>query len=223
MCGRFTLAAPRTELLDIFPLFEGMDLPPRYNIAPTQTVPVLRANPDSGQPEPALLRWGLVPSWADDPTIGNSLINARSETVASKPAFRSAYRRRRCLIPADGFYEWQKLGGKKQPFYFQLRDRQPFALAGLWEDWEREGEVIQSFTILTTSANELVRPIHERMPVILRREDHDRWLDPANITGAGLDLLLRPFPAAWMVGYPVGNLVNNPRFDDPKCILPLAG
>src|SRR5262249_6524476 len=158
---------------------------------------------------------GLIPSWAEDKKIGNQLINARAETVATKPAFRSAYRKRRCLVLADGFYEWQKTDGKKQPYYFQLSDGHPFGFAGLWEHWEHEGELIESCTIVTTEANDLLRSIHNRMPVILHAADYERWLDPGNQTATGLAELLRPFPAEEMQARPVSLHVNNPRNEDP--------
>ncbi|HYT88298.1 MAG TPA: SOS response-associated peptidase, partial [Gemmataceae bacterium] len=172
---------------------------------------------------PALLRWGLIPNWADEPALGHGLINARAETVADKPAFRAAFRQRRCLIAADGFYEWQKLERRKQPYYFRLRDGQPFAFAGLWEHWERDDEAVETCTILTTTANELVRPLHERMPVILAPRDFDLWLDPKTPKGPALQEVLRPYPAAEMAGYPVGARVNNAKHDEPSCVLPLAG
>jgi putative SOS response-associated peptidase YedK len=223
MCGRFTLTAPVEAARLLFPLFDlsDLDLPPRYNVAPTQALLAARAGPD-GRPEPALLRWGLVPPWADDPAIGNRLINARADTAATKPAFRSAFRRRRCLVLADGFYEWQKAGAKKQPYYFRLGHGEPFAFAGLWEHWDKGGSPLETCTILTTDANELVRPVHERMPVILPRENFERWLDPSRQDVAELEALLRPLPAEAMTGYPVTPLVNNPRNEDPRCIAPKA-
>src|SRR5262245_35107324 len=175
MCGRFTLATSRAQLADLFRLAGGPELPLRYNIAPTQPVPVVRAAGDGRAL--ALARWGLIPRWATDPAIGNRLINARSETVAEKPSFRDAFRKRRCLIPATGFYEWAKTAGGKQPYHFRLLDGRPFAFAGLWERWDRGGEPVESCTILTTAANAVVRPVHERMPVILPAEAFAAWLD----------------------------------------------
>lgn len=167
MCGRFTLRVPAAELVEIFRLLRRPDVQPRYNIAPTQPVAVVRRI-DRGR-ELSMLRWGLVPSWAKDPKIGARMINARAETVATKPAFRTALRRRRCLVPADGFYEWAKsAGGTKQPHYITRRDGRPFAFAGLWESWDGpDGSSIESCTIVTTEANDLVGRIHDRMPVIL--------------------------------------------------------
>jgi putative SOS response-associated peptidase YedK len=222
MCGRFTLATEKKEIEEHFPLFDVPDLTPRFNIAPTQEVAAARILPDGPKREVALLRWGLVPSWADDLSIGNRLINARAETVAEKPSFRSAYKKRRCLIVTDGFYEWQKTEGKKQPYCFKLKDGGPFAFAGLWEHWEREGNVVETCTILTTQANEVLKPVHDRMPVIVARADYERWLDPGNQTAAGLDVLLRPFPAELMMAYPVSTVVNSPRHDLPDCMVPLT-
>ena len=181
MCGRFLLHAPVEVLQRAFGFAERPNLQPRYNIAPTQTVAIVRRKDDGGGRELALVRWGLIPSWAKDASIGGRLINARAETVAEKPAFRGAFRRRRALVPADGFYEWRKREGDrpKQPLLIRRRDGQPFALAGLWEHWRGpEGEV-QTCTIVTTAANVVLAPIHDRMPVILDPASYDRWLDPA--------------------------------------------
>jgi putative SOS response-associated peptidase YedK len=165
-----------------------------------------------------MLRWGLIPSWAKDPAMGAKLINARAETVAEKPSFRSAFRHRRCLVVADGFYEWQKQEGKKQPFYFRLQDGQPFAFAGLWESWkDPNGEVVDSCTILTTEANQLMQPIHDRMPVILASQDYDLWLDPT-VQSEQLQNLLQPFPSEAMVSYPVSTKVNKPTNDTPELV-----
>lgn len=172
------------------------------------------------------LYWGLIPSWAKDPQIGARLINARSETVAEKPAFRTAFQRRRCLVLADGFYEWQRRPKGKQPFYFQVRsdvDRPLFAFAGLWEHWESsEGDTIDSCTILTTEPNALLRSIHDRMPVILQPQDYQLWLDPTVQKPELLLPLLRPYCSEQMTGYPVSSKVNNPRHDRPDCIEPIA-
>ncbi|HEX8355517.1 MAG TPA: SOS response-associated peptidase, partial [Pyrinomonadaceae bacterium] len=182
----------------------------RYNIAPTQEVLAVRESPDGR--EMTLYKWGLVPAWAKDASVGAKLINARSETVTEKPSFREAFKRRRCVIPADGFYEWQRLEGRKQPFFFRMRDERPFGFAGLWERWEGEGgKVINSCAILTTEANEVLRPVHDRMPVILHPDDYGLWL---GAEARELDLvkeMLRPYPAEEMVGYPVGSGVNSPR------------
>ena len=180
---------------------------PRFNIAPTQEVSAVR---DLGEGrELEFLRWGLIPSWAKDKSIGAKLINARAETVAEKPAFRSAFKHRRCLIPADGFFEWKKEGGRKEPHYITLRDGGLFAFAGLWEEWHPEdGEAVRSCTIITTGANELVRPLHDRMPVILDPGDYADWLDVNPRTKEQLLSLLRPFPSEKMRTYPQDCLVN---------------
>lgn len=210
MCGRFAQRTDRKTLLKSFAVAEVPRLEPRYNISPTQEVLAVHAS-DDGR-EATLFKWGLVPSWAKDASMGARLINARSETVAEKPAFRQAFKQRRCIIPADGFYEWQRTGGRKQPFFFQMRDESPFGFAGLWERWEgEEGEVINSCAILTTEANEVLRPVHDRMPVILHPEDYELWL---GADARELDLVkevLRPYPAEEMLGYVVGTSVNSPR------------
>lgn len=226
MCGRFTLTQSAKGLAEHFLLDEEFPLVPGYNIAPTQPVPVIRAGKTTKR-EFDYLYWGLIPSWSKDPTIGARMINARSETVAEKPSFRTAFKRRRCLIAADGFYEWQqsspkKTGAKKQPFYFQLQEHQPFGFAGLWEYWHSpDGGEIESCVILTTAANEQMQPIHDRMPVILSPDDYDLWLDPAVQSPDRLFPLLSPYPAEQMRHYPVSTQVNNPGHDSPDCIVPL--
>jgi len=219
MCGRFTIKTPPGELAAAF----NLSLPPafqaRFNVAPTQ--PVLGIRIAAGTREWARLRWGLIPSWADEPGIGNRMINARSETVAEKPAFRSALRSRRCLIAADGFYEWKRLGKHKQPWHIRLRDGRPFAFAGLWERWTKSGEPIESCTVLTTGPNELMKEIHDRMPVILAPEDHALWLDPAVRDAEPLAHLYRPFPASEMEAFPVDPRVNSPASDDAACLRPM--
>lgn len=217
MCGRFTLRARPEQLAEAFDLTELPPLTSRYNIAPSQGVLVVRRCP---QPEAAVLRWGLIPSWADDPAIGYRMINARAETLASKPSFRQAYRRRRCLVLADGFYEWQHAGRRKQPYFVALAGDRPFAFAGLWESWQRDDQRIESCALITTTANALMAPIHDRMPVILAPADYDLWLDPLNEDG--LDPLLRPYPAAEMTARPITTWVNDPKHEDARC-LDLAG
>jgi putative SOS response-associated peptidase YedK len=168
-------------------------------------------------------RWGLVPGWARDPRVGNRMINARSETVAERPAFRTAFRVRRCLVPADGFYEWAGGPGPRQPYYIALADGSPFAIAGLWEQWSREGnDVIESCTLLTTRANERVAAVHDRMPVILEAEDYERWLDPALRDPDRLRDMLRPLPAERLALHAVSRRVNDPHHDDPSCVAPVA-
>lgn len=223
MCGRFTLTSSPEVVADLFDLAEPPQLTPRYNIAPTQESPVVRVLKTDGCRQLHLLRWGLIPHWARDPRIGNRMINARSESVAAKPAFRDAFRRQRCLVPGDGFFEWKRLGKRKQPHYIRMRDGQPFAFAGLWSRWQgREGEQIDSYTILTTEPNDLVRPIHDRMPVILARRDYEVWLDPKIQDAEKLRPLLRPSPSDDLIADPVDTLVNSPASDDPRCIKPLT-
>ena len=208
-----------------FSLFEVPSLRPRFNIAPTQPAPVVRmaSQPARPQRQFVLLHWGLVPSWADDPAIGNRLINARAETAADKPSFRAALRRRRCLVVADGFYEWQESGKRRQPIFIHMRDDRPFAFAGLWESWEGAAHsALESCTILTTEANDLVRPIHDRMPVIVATKDYGRWLDPAVEKPELVAPLLRPYASESMEAYAVGTRVNSPARDEAACIEPLA-
>jgi putative SOS response-associated peptidase YedK len=221
MCGRFTLTATPDALQQLFPLFEGIDLPPQYNVAPSQNVLAVRLRPDSGQPEAVRLRWGLVPSWADDVKIGYRLINARMETVRSKPAFRAAFKQRHCLVLADGFYEWQKSGSKKQPYHIRRRDGRPFAFAGLWERWHKDEEAIESCTILTTAANATVRPVHDRMPFILDQRDHEVWLDAGAAQASSVLDVLRPCPAEVLTAVAVSAYVNSPRNNDPECLTPV--
>ena len=221
MCGRYTLKTPVEELAEEFG-FEAssVELPPNYNVAPTQEVAAILE--EDGKRRLELLRWGLIPSWADDPSIGSRMINARSETAPEKPSFRRAFRERRCLIPADGFYEWQRTNGAKQPFYIRMKEEHPFAFAGLWESWKDEdGPEIRSCTILTTKPNALAAEIHDRMPVILPAGSYDAWLDPE--TGRDeLYGLLAPYPEDEMEAYPVSRFVNSPQNNNPRCIEPEA-
>jgi putative SOS response-associated peptidase YedK len=208
MCGRFTLFSDIALLENIFGASGGYQLAPRYNIAPTQTILAVRAG-ESGSREFAGLRWGLIPSWAKDPSIGSRMLNARCETVHEKPAYRRAVKSRRCLIPADGFYEWKKAGKDKQPHFIRRRDRAPLAFAGLWERWQPpEGEAMESCTILTTSPNELMSPIHDRMPVIISSESFARWLNPVQTDAEALAQFYSPFSAGELEAFPVGNEVN---------------
>ncbi|MBW4472280.1 MAG: SOS response-associated peptidase [Stenomitos rutilans HA7619-LM2] len=219
MCGRFSLTASAETLAEAFQLDALPEWTPRYNIAPTQRVAAIAASPTQSL-RLRLLRWGLVPGWAKDLTIGTKLINARAETAAEKPSFRAAFKQRRCLILADGFYEWQRLDRKtKQPYYFQLASAQPFAFAGLWERWQQDDDVVETCTILTTQANELLEPIHDRMPVILAPDAYDRWLD-STTSAASLQQLLHPYDAGAMKGYPVSDIVNSPKHDSPECLQP---
>jgi putative SOS response-associated peptidase YedK len=222
MCGRYVVTTPGEVLAELFELDEKPHLTPRYNVAPTQEVAIVRARAEGGR-ELATAAWGLVPFWAKERAIGNRLINARAETLAEKPSFRDSYKKRRCLIPADGFYEWQKVDGHKQPWLLRLRGGAPFAFAGLWSLWrDREsGEHFESCAIITTTPNELAATIHDRMPVILPWEHHAGWL-ATGATASDLTGMLTPFPAAEMEAYPVSTWVNSPAHDDPRCLEPLA-
>ena len=223
MCGRFTLFEADKILSKEFGVSGFPTLSPRNNIAPSQSVAAVRVAPAGTNRELALLRWGLIPSWSKDPSIGNRLINARAETAHEKPSFRNAFKRHRCLIPANGFYEWQRLERGKQPFYIRMHDGRPFAFAGLWDRWESPDEsVIETCTILTTAANDVLAPIHDRMPVILPPPDYDLWLDSGVSERERLSPLLRSFPAQEMEAFPVGPRVNNPKMDDTRCIIPLS-
>jgi putative SOS response-associated peptidase YedK len=224
MCGRFTLRTPQNVLLEQFQLATGPVLSPRFNIAPTQTIATVRCTSDEPQRQLVLLRWGLIPSWAKDPSIGNRMINARGESVADKPAFRAAFKRRRCLVLTDGYYEWQTVGKKKQPFLFHMQDDRPFAFAGLWESWpggktdDEPGQPLETCTIITTAASDFTRPIHDRMPVILEDADFDLWLDPNMQDREQLEPLLQPFDSADLTADPVSTHVNSPKNDDPQCV-----
>lgn len=220
MCGRYTLTITGSMLADWFGIAEGeLDLVPRYNIAPTQEVLTVISDGQRNHARP--MRWGLIPSWAKDISIGSRMINARAETLAEKPSFRTALRKRRCLVPADGFYEWQQTGGRKRPMRIVLRSREPFAFAGLWDTWRSpEGEAITSCTIVTTSANSLMEPIHSRMPVILPRENEAAWLAPDNEDVQALCGLLLPYPSERLEAYEVSGLVNSPRNETSQCIAP---
>jgi len=221
MCGRFTLTADPADLQQAFPQFTfPQQVAPRFNIAPSQ--PVL-AIPNDRQNAADFFIWGLIPSWAKDPSIGSRLINARSETLSEKPSFRAGFKYRRCIIPADGFYEWKIQPGTKMkvPYFIQLRSRQLFAFAGLWGEWQSpDGSQIRSCTIITTQPNEFMAAIHNRMPVILPSTAYPRWLDPAAQRLDELQSMLTPFPADEMAAHPVSTLVNNPANDRPECLVP---
>ncbi|CAO3446113.1 hypothetical protein [Azospirillum argentinense] len=218
------LATPAAEVQRLFGFPELPNLQPRWNVAPTQPVPAVRREEDGRHL--VTLRWGLVPFWADDPSIGARLINARGETLAEKPSFREAFRKRRCLVPVDGFYEWKAVGKRKQGYAIRRRDRAPFAFAGLWERWNgpkggpAPAEPLETLTIVTTTANAVLKPLHERMPVILDEADWDLWLDPAAPLPV-LEGLLKPAPDALLEARPVGPRVNNVRNDDEACAAPL--
>lgn len=221
MCGRYSQHQSAEVIAQAFEVDDVPALEPRYNIAPTQSVPIVLQSSVSKTRQFKMMHWGLIPKWAKDSKIGTKLINARAETVAEKPSFKSAFRKRRCLVVADGFYEWQQQENKKQkqPYYFRLNDGQPFAFAGLWEQWEdASGEVINSCTLLTTDANELMRPVHNRMPVILNPKDYEQWLDPEVKEPERLQPLLRPYSTQEMLAYPVSTAVNKPSNDNAECI-----
>ena len=219
MCGRYRLTAKERYLRDHFGLEEDPSWSPRWNIAPTQFVPIIRRKGQTSGRSFDLVRWGLIPSWAKDRTIATKTINAMSETAAEKPAFRDALRFRRCLIPTDSFYEWKSSGGKqKQPFSIGMADDSLFAFAGLWERWrDPSGEFLETCTILTTSPNTLVADLHDRMPVILKPNHYNLWLDSKVTNPSFLVDCLKPFDAASMKKYPVGTRVNRPENDDQSC------
>ena len=221
MCGRFSQAQIAELDREVFKLLSIPALPPRYNVAPTQEVAVVRQPGGATERSVDLLRWGLIPHWAKDSTIGNRMINARGESVADKPAFRDSFRERRCLIPADGFYEWAKTKHGKQPYYVRVLGGKLFAFAGLWDRWrDPAGGTRETFTIITTEPNELLRQVHNRMPVILGPEDYDRWLAPEAADAADLTKLLKPYPTEQMSYYPVSRYVNSPDNEGPECIRP---
>ena len=217
MCGRYTQTQAGPILLSRFRLEERvLDLNPRYNIAPGQEAPVVVREAAKTQ---TTMRWGLVPSWAKDPAIGNKMINARAETITEKPSFKRLIERRRCLVLADGFYEWRKEERSKVPMRFVLKSREAFAFAGLWDRWRKpDGAELRTFTIVTTAANELMRPVHDRMPVILMRQVEEPWLDAASGNAAAILSALKPYPPELMEAYDVTTLVNSPKNDRPECV-----
>jgi putative SOS response-associated peptidase YedK len=223
MCGRFTLTVDPAQLQEAFPWVDvPAEITPRFNIAPTQPVAVVANN---GEKRLEFFNWGLIPSWAKDPAIGNRMINARAETLAEKPAFRTAFRRRRCLVLADGFYEWKQEPGSKTktPLYIHMKDGKPFAFAGLWESWNsKDGSNILSCTIITTEPNKLLEEVHNRMPVILPENAYSEWLDPSEKRPDELTQLLQPYPDGDLEVYPVSKLVNKPSNELPDCIKPVA-
>ena len=223
MCGRYRLSRRKQLVDEYFGTVSGEDdWVPRYNIAPSQ--PVVTIRQDAGEPvrKLSIMQWGLVPSWAKEPGIGYKTINARAETVATTPSFREPFKSQRCLVPADGFYEWQRDGKTKQPYCFEVNDGELFAFAGLWDEWKNaQGELIESCTILTTMSNSLLADIHDRMPVILRQDDYELWLDPAFRDTPSLSEMLRPFDAGLMSRHPVSTRVNRVQNDDAECEKPL--
>lgn len=219
MCGRYRLTSKERYLRDHFGLDEDPPWKPRWNIAPTQQIATIRQHPSDPTRIFALMRWGLIPYWAKDQSFGSRTINAMSETAAKKPAFRDAIKRRRCLIPADGFYEWRKIGHKeKQPYNFGLATGSVFAFAGLWDRWsDPKNNIIETCTILTTQPNSLVADVHDRMPAILKVQDYECWLDPGITSAEAVVDCLKPFDDTLMRKYPVGNRVNRPENDDEEC------
>jgi len=219
MCGRFARGYTWKEVQDWLRLASPIDLEQlafSYNVAPTQHSPIIRIS-ETGQREIAIARWGLIPFWADDPSIGSRMINARGDSVASKPAFRSAFKERRCLVPVSGFYEWQRIDGSKtkQPWYIYPAAGKIMCLAGLWERWDKSEQPLETFTIITTEANEFIAPLHDRMPVVICAEDFDRWLDPQTRLEE-LQSLLAPAPHDMLAAHKVGTRVNSPKFDEPS-------
>jgi putative SOS response-associated peptidase YedK len=221
MCGRYAITSAPEAIRKLFGYPEQPNFPPRYNIAPTQPIPIVRL--DQGARHFALVRWGLLPSWVEDPKKFSLVINARDDSVLGKPAFRSAMRYRRCLVPADGFYEWQAAGaGPKRPYYIRRKDRAPFAFAGLWEVWTGpNGEEMQTAAIVTTAANRVLRPIHDRMPVMLSPDAFDLWLDTKNVDARTAHALLIPAPEHLIEAYPISTAVNRVANDDASLIAPL--
>lgn len=222
MCGRYVLRSSIIKIANHFgvPTPAGFEFTPCYNIPPSFAVPTVHK--EAAAPALSLMKWGLIPSWAKTPAIGNKLSNARAETVASKPSFRSAFKHRRCLIPATGFYEWKKITDRKQPFFIHLLNQEVFAFAGLWETWhDPQGDEVHTCAIITTEANAVMEPIHNRMPVILDPADYDRWLDTDTFDADSLQSLLVPFPADEMAAYPVSTDVNSPRNQGKTLIEPV--
>ena len=227
MCGRYrmTRADKLAQQFDVSEEeFQEMGFSPRYNVAPGQIVAAVRQDAEKPVRHFAKLKWGLVPFWAKDPHIGFKMINARSETIIEKPAYREPFKHRRCLIAADGFYEWKKEGKTKQPFSFGMKDDSIFAMAAIWERWkDPKGEVLETCSILTTSPNALLEDVHDRMPVIVRPEDYDLWLDPGLKKPEALMDIFKPFDAKLMRRYAVSTRVNAVKYDDPECAASIEG
>ncbi|MFY9702513.1 MAG: SOS response-associated peptidase [Terriglobales bacterium] len=223
MCGRYRLSRRKQVVEEYFDCrSDEPDWDPRYNIAPTQPIPVIRQNPKEPVRELSLVRWGLIPSWAKDPSIAARMINARSETAATKPAFRDALKSRRCLIPADGFYEWKRDGKTKQPYCFEINEGELFAFAGIWDRWkDASGKPVETCSILTTTPNAVTAPVHDRMPVILEPDAYDLWLDPGMQNVAAVSDLLKPYDARAMRCYPISARINSVANDDAECSAPV--
>jgi len=222
MCGRFVRTIPIERYSALFSAPGSVDIKPSYNIPPSSRILLARNNPKGGR-ELVALRWGLVPPWSKEPKTEYSTINARAETVDEKPTFRNAFKSRRCLIASDGFIEWKKKSdGTKQPFFIGLADQKPFAFAGIWERWEREGQILESCAIIVTQANDFMKPIHDRMPVILSPDLYDAWMNGRETNTSHLKSLLVPYPSERMKAYPIINRINSPRNDHSDLILPLT-
>jgi putative SOS response-associated peptidase YedK len=223
MCGRYRLSRRKQLVEEYFDsVSDEPDWAPRYNIAPTQPVPVIRQHPKEPVRELSLMRWGLIPSWAKDSSAAARMINARSETASTKPAFRDALKSRRCLIPADGFYEWMRMEKTKQPYCFEINNGELFAFAGLWDRWkDAGGNWIKSCSILTTTPNAVTSAVHDRMPVILDADSYDLWLDPGMTNVAAASDLLKPCDARQMRCYPVSGRINHVANDDAACSAPV--
>jgi putative SOS response-associated peptidase YedK len=223
MCGRYRLPRRKQLVDEYFGSTSGeKEWNPRYNVAPTQTVPVIRQNPKEPVRELSLMRWGLVPSWAKDSSVAAMMINARSETASTKPAFRDALKSRRCLIPADAFYEWQKTGKAKQPYCFEVDEGELFAFAGIWDRWkDPSGNALETCSILTTSPNAVTSPVHDRMPVILDPDSYDLWLDPGMKDVSAVSELLKPCDARLMRCYTISTRINYVANDDEECSAPV--
>lgn len=222
MCGRFAFYSPTEAITELFGIADPPDIVPRFNIAPTQFVPVVRDDED-GKREISMLRWGLVPFWAKDKSIGNRMINARAETLAEKPAYKEPFKKRRCIIPANGFYEWRKQGSVKQPYFIGLGGDTPFGMAGLWARWrdkDNNDETLESFTIITTTPNEVVAPLHNRMPVVLSPDNYTSWLSPDCNDISALQELLVPAPSEGFTFWPVSRRVNNARNEEADLVVP---
>jgi putative SOS response-associated peptidase YedK len=220
MCGRFSLQTPEAQIREAFnlPVTEKLGLSPRYNIAPSQDIPILR-DTDNGH-ELTLAQWGLVPHWSKVSKTKYSTINARIETVAEKSTYRTPFKRRRCLIPADGFYEWKVINGHKIPHYIKMRTGGVFAFAGIWDRWEGEGEILDSCSIIVMPANEVMKPLHERMPAIIAPAHYDLWLDPRVTDKDEIMGYLNSAPSSQLKFYPISPWVNSPKNDDERCIQP---
>jgi putative SOS response-associated peptidase YedK len=216
MCGRFTLHTPTAQIEEAFHLHSGLELKPRYNIAPSQDIPIIRDT--ENEREMAMARWGLIPGWSKESRSKYSTINARIESVAEKPTYRTPFKKRRCLIPADGFYEWKTVNGIKIPHHIRMKNSKVFAFAGLWDHWEDEEGSIESCTIIVMPSNEVMKPVHERMPAIIAPAHYDLWLDSRIVDKQEIMHYLSPGPSSQLTAYPVSTWVNTPKNNDERCI-----